>query len=146
VKKTGAHHRYKLEAVLSELIQLGVGHQTTLSAVTNSAPHWCDDRSMSLSRITRSSKAKAARQSVTIPAPLLAEVRRVAKERKLTMSRAMVFPAGRGIQADIEAKQNLQAAYKRFMKEQKPGAKDEAGTDLVRAIFGTGAIAEAMLR
>jgi len=62
------------------------------------------------------------------------------------MSRAMVFPAGRGIQADIEAKQNLQAAYKRFMKEQKPGAKDEAGTDLVRAIFGTGAIAEAMLR
>jgi hypothetical protein len=83
---------------------------------------------------------------VTIPAPLLAEVRRVAKERKLTMSRALVSLAERGIQADFEAKQNLKAAYKRFMKEQKPGAKGEAGKDLVRAIFGTGAIAEDTLR
>jgi predicted DNA-binding ribbon-helix-helix protein len=58
----------------------------------------------------RSSRAKAVRQSVTIPAPLVAEVRRVAKERKLTMSRALVSLAERGVQADIEAKEKLKAA------------------------------------
>jgi hypothetical protein len=79
---------------------------------------------------------------VTIPAPLAAEVRRVAKERKLTMSRALVSLAERGIRADIEAKENLKAAYKRFIGEQESGAKNEAGKELVRAIFGADAIAE----
>ncbi len=93
------------------------------------------------SKNTRNSKAKPVRQSVTIPAPLVAEVRRVARERKLTMSRALVSLAERGIQADLEAKKNLKAAYERFMNEQKPGPKEEAGKDLIRAIFGTDAIA-----
>ena len=98
------------------------------------------------SKTTRSSRAKTVRQSVTIPAPLVGEVRRVAKERKLTMSRALVSLAERGIQADLEAKQKLKAAHKRFMHEQKPGPKNEAGKDLVRAIFGVEAIAEDTLR
>jgi len=79
---------------------------------------------------------------VTIPAPMVAEVRRVAKEQKLTMSRALVSLAERGIQADLDAKAKLKAAYKRFMNERKPGPKNEAGKELVRAIFGTDAIAE----
>jgi hypothetical protein len=87
-------------------------------------------------------RTKPIRQSVTIPAPLVAAVRRVAKERKLTMSRALVSLAERGIQADLQAKEQLKAAYKRFMNEKKPGPKNEAGKDLVRAIFGTDAIAE----
>jgi hypothetical protein len=78
---------------------------------------------------------------LTIPAPLVAEVRRVAKERNLTVSRALVSLAERGIRADIEAKENLKAAYKRFIGEQEPGAKNEAGKELVRAIFGADAIA-----
>jgi len=94
----------------------------------------------------RSSRARPVRQSVTIPAPLVAEVRRVAKERKLTMSRALVSLAERGIQADLDAKKELKAAYRRFMNEQEPGAKNDAGKDLVRAIFGTDAIAEDTLR
>jgi hypothetical protein len=77
---------------------------------------------------------------------LVAAVRRVAKERKLTMSRALVSLAERGIQADLQAKEQLKAAYKRFMNEKKPGPKNEAGKDLVRAIFGTDAIAEDTLR
>jgi hypothetical protein len=89
---------------------------------------------------------KPIRQSVTIPAPLVAEVRRVAKERKLTISRALVSLAERGIQADLEAKGKLKVAYKRFMDEQSPSRKNEAGKDLVRAIFGTDAIAEDTLR
>ncbi len=82
------------------------------------------------------------RQSVTIPAPLASEVRRVAKERHLTMSRALVRLAERGIQAEQDAKENLKATYRRFMDEQEPARKNEAGKDLVRAIFGKDAIAE----
>ncbi len=89
----------------------------------------------------RSSKAKPVRQSVTVPAPLATEVRRVARERHLTMSRALVDLAERGLRAEIEARENLEAAYRRFMKEQEPVRKEEAGKDLIRAIFGKGAIA-----
>ena len=94
-------------------------------------------------KIPRSPRAKPVRQSVTIPAPLVAEVRRVAKERKLTMSRALVSLAERGIQADLEAKKKLRAAYRRFVDEQESG---EAGKELVRAIFGADAIAEDTIR
>ena len=85
---------------------------------------------------------KAVRQSVTIPAPLASEVRRVAKERHLTMSRALVALAERGVRAELDAKENLQATYQRFMKEQEPTLKEEAGKDLSRAIFGKDALAE----
>ncbi len=94
----------------------------------------------------RSSRTKPLRQSVTIPAALVAEVRRVAKERKLTLSRALVSLAERGIQADVDAQKKLKAAYRRLMNEQDPRAKNDAGKDLVRAIFGTDAIAEDTLR
>jgi hypothetical protein len=65
----------------------------------------------------------------------------VAKERHLTMSRALVSLAERGIQAERDATENLKATYKRFMNEQEPARKNEAGKDLVRAIFGKDAIA-----
>jgi predicted DNA-binding ribbon-helix-helix protein len=97
-------------------------------------------------RAPRTSRAKAVRQSVTIPAPLVTEVRRIAKERKLTMSRALVSLAERGIQAELEAKQNLKSAYARFMAPRESGPKNEAGKDLIRAIFGTDAIAEDTFR
>ena len=87
-------------------------------------------------------KAKPVRQSVTLPVPLAVQVRSVAKERHLTMSRALVALAERGIRAEVDAKENLKAAYQRFMKEQEPARKNEAGKDLIRAVFGTDAIAE----
>jgi hypothetical protein len=90
----------------------------------------------------RSLKAKAVRQSVTIPAPLAAAVRRMAKERHLTMSRALVCLAERGVLAELDAKENLKTTYKLFMIEQEPALKNQAGKDLVRAIFGKDAIAE----
>ena len=73
------------------------------------------------------------RQSVTIPAPLAAEVRRVASERRLTVSR---------VRAERDARENLKTSYLRFVKEKDPSKKDEAGKDLIRAIFGERAIAE----
>ncbi len=90
----------------------------------------------------RSAATKPVRQTVTIPAALAADVRRVAKERHLTMSRALLSLAERGVLAEREAKANLKATYRRFISEQDPSRKDEAGKDLVRAIFGKDAIAE----
>ncbi len=86
--------------------------------------------------------ARSVRQSVSIPAPLAAEVRRVAKERHLTVSRALVTLAERGVRAERDAKENLTAAYRTFIKEKQPSRKEEAGRELIRAIFGKDAIAE----
>ena len=92
--------------------------------------------------LSRKPRAKPIRLSVTIPAPLALQVRRVARERHLTMSRALVALAERGIRAELDAKENLKAAYRRFMKEEEPARKNEAGKDLIRTIFGTDAIGE----
>jgi len=88
------------------------------------------------------SQTKPLRQSVTIPAPLAAEVRRVAKERHLTISRALVTLAERGAQSERDAKKNLESAYRRFLKEKDPSSKEEAGRELIRVVFGKDAIAE----
>ena len=61
------------------------------------------------------------------------------------MSRALVALAERGVRAELDAKENLQATYRRFMKEQEPTLKEEAGKDLIRAVFGKDAIAEDLL-
>ena len=58
------------------------------------------------------------------------------------MSRALVALAERAIREELDARENLKAAYQRFMKEQDPAGKNEAGKDLIRAMFGTDAIAE----
>lgn len=100
----------------------------------------------SRTKAPRVSRTKPVRQSVTIPAPLVPEVRRIAAERHLTMSRALVSLAERGVRAELDAKENLRAAYRRFMDEQEPARKNEAGKDLIRAIFGKDAIAEDTVR
>ena len=89
---------------------------------------------------------RSVRQSVTIPGPLVAAVRRAAKEQHLTMSRALVALAERGVRAEAEAKEQLKASYNRFLAENDPALKNEAGKDLIRAIFGTDAIAEDSVR
>lgn len=70
------------------------------------------------------------------------EVRRIAKERQLTMSRALVVLAERGVRAERDAKKELRSAYRRFVSESEPKRKTEAGKDLIRAIFGKDALAE----
>ena len=58
------------------------------------------------------------------------------------MSRALVVLAERGVRAEAEAKQQLKVTYRRFLEEQEPDRKNEAGRDLIRAIFGKNSIAE----
>jgi hypothetical protein len=58
------------------------------------------------------------------------------------MSRALVMLAQRGVDAEAAARKSLNATYRRFMSESDPARKNEAGKDLIRAIFGKDAIAE----
>jgi len=92
--------------------------------------------------VSRRLGTRAVRQSVSIPAPLAAEVRRVAKERRLTISRALVTLAERGVRAEQDAKENLKTAYRTFLREKEPLKKEQAGRDLIRAVFGKDSIAE----
>jgi hypothetical protein len=85
---------------------------------------------------------RSIRQSVTIPAPLAKEVKRLAKERHVTMSHALVALAERGVRAEAEAKEQLKASFNRFLNENDPARKNEAGRDLIRSIFGKHSIAE----
>ena len=85
---------------------------------------------------------RSVRQSVTMPAALASAVRRVAKERQVTMSRALVALAERGVRAEADAKAQLKSSYRRFLDENEPTRKNEAGRDLIRAIFGKDSIAE----
>ncbi len=62
------------------------------------------------------------------------------------MSRALVALAERGVRAEAEAKEQLKASYNGFLAENDPALKNEAGKDLIRAIFGTDAIAEDSIR
>ncbi len=81
-----------------------------------------------------------------MPARLALEVRHVAPKKHLTMSRALVEMAQRGDEAEAVAREDLNASYHRFLSAADPKLKDEAGKDLIKAIFGEDAISEDSLR
>ena len=81
-----------------------------------------------------------------MPAALANEVQRVAKERHVTISRALVALAERGVRAEADAKAQLKASYRRFIDEKDPAVKNEAGVELIRSIFGKDSIAEDSVR
>lgn len=112
------------------------------------APVWCAyyDECMANRARARNGTASSVRQSVTIPGPLAAEVRRVAKQRHLTVSRALVVLAEKGVEAEAAARKRLEIAYERFIAEPDSDRKNDAGKDLIRAIFGRDAIAEDSIR
>jgi hypothetical protein len=91
-------------------------------------------------------KPRNPRQSVTLPASLAKEVRRIARERRLTMSRALVVLAEKGVEAERDAKASLRAAHHQFLVESEPAKKDRADKNLIRAIFGKDALAEDPVR
>jgi hypothetical protein len=70
----------------------------------------------------------------------------VATERKVTMSRALVTLAERGVEAEAAARARLTASYDEFMAAADPTKKSAIGEDLIRSIFGRAAIAEDPLR
>ena len=64
----------------------------------------------------------------------------------MTMSRALVTLAERGVEAEAAARAKLNVAYEQFMAEGDPARKSEVGEELIRSIFGRAAIAEDPLR
>ena len=60
----------------------------------------------------------------------------------MTMSRALVDLAERGVRAEAEAKQQLKSGYRKFVGEAEPVRKNEAARDLIRAIFGKDSVVE----
>lgn len=92
--------------------------------------------------VRKAKKATSVRQSVTIPAPLASQVRKIAKARHLTMSRALVAMAERGLQAELESEARLKKAHDAFMATEPSSFRQEAGKELIRSIFGDDAIAK----
>ena len=88
----------------------------------------------------RVQRAGTVRHSVNLPAQLAVQVRRLAKERHLTLDRAVVSMVARGVHAELSEKEHLEACYDRFMSEKNPARREDAGKDLIRAIFGKDAI------
>jgi hypothetical protein len=84
----------------------------------------------------KAESARSIRQSVTIPAALASEVRRVVSEHHLTMSRALVSLPERGLRAEKDAQEQLEASYRRFIEEDDPARKSQPGRNLIRSIFG----------
>ena len=119
------------------------GRESERRVPSQGAPAWCGyHKSMNRPSRARTRTAPSVRQSVTMPAELAVEVERVARKKHLTMSRALVVLAQRGVEAEVAARKNLNTTYRRFMAEADPQRKSEAGKDLIRSIFGTDAIAE----
>jgi hypothetical protein len=81
-----------------------------------------------------------------MPAVLASDVRRVARQRRIPVSRALVSLAEQGLQVEAEAKERLGVAYARFLTENDSECKGAAGKELIRAIFGKDSIAEASVR
>jgi hypothetical protein len=92
-------------------------------------------------------KRASIRQSVTIPASLAAEVRRVARRNRSTMSGTLVALAQKGLEAEANSrpgssKKDLDSAYRRFMAQSGTKKEISAGRHLIRSIFGKAAIAD----
>ena len=87
-------------------------------------------------------KSKSIRQSVTLTVPLAKEVRRIARQQRIPMSRALVSLAEQGVQARRDRRQQILSAYGRLVSEQNPQAIEQAGEDLMESIFGKNAFAK----
>jgi len=46
------------------------------------------------------------------------------------------------VEAEAAARKTLKVVYERFLGEQEPGRKNEAGRELIKAVFGKDALAE----
>lgn len=78
---------------------------------------------------------------VDVPLALREEAQRIAKEENWTLSKAIVFLAERGVEAQRSAELELKRSYERLMDEKDTAQKPEARKDLIKAIFGPDSIA-----
>ena len=79
---------------------------------------------------------KAVRQSITLPGRLAAQVRSLAKSRKLSANRMLVELIEDGIEAEKRREQEFFALAERFRNEVDPQEAKRLGEQLGRMVFG----------
>jgi hypothetical protein len=82
------------------------------------------------------SRNKAIRQSVTLPAKTAAQVRNLAKTRRLSSNRMLVELIENGIEAEKRKQQEFFELAERFRKATDPQEAKRLGDALGRMVFG----------
>lgn len=80
--------------------------------------------------------AKTVRQSVSLPASVAAQVRGIAKSRRLSANRMLVELIENGIEADKRKQQDFFELAERFRQAADPKEVKRLGDQLGRMVFG----------
>ena len=81
-------------------------------------------------------KAKAVRQSVTLPPNVAAQVRTMARTRRLSASRMLVELIENGIEAEKQKQQEFFDLAERFRRATDPKEVQRLGDQMGRMVFG----------
>jgi hypothetical protein len=79
---------------------------------------------------------RTVRQSISLPAKLAAQVRSMAKNRRLSANRMLVELVEDGIEAKQRKEKEFYELAERFRKERDPEAAKRLGDELGRMVFG----------
>jgi len=79
---------------------------------------------------------KTVRQSVSLPAKLAAQVRSMAKTRRLSANRMLLELIEDGIEAEKRKQQEFVELAERFRNESDPETAKRLGDQLGRMVFG----------
>jgi hypothetical protein len=80
--------------------------------------------------------AKTVRQSVTLPANVAAQVRSIAKSRRLSANRTLIELIENGIEVDKRKQQEFFELAERFRQADDPKEIKRLGDQLGRMVFG----------
>ena len=81
-------------------------------------------------------ETKVVRQSIALPAGLAAQVRTMAKKRRLSANRMMLELIEGGIEAGMRKEREFFELAERFRQEKDPEAAKRLGDKLGRMVFG----------
>ena len=81
-------------------------------------------------------QGKSVRQSVSLPAKTVAQVRNLAKTRRLSSNRMLVELIENGIEAEKRKQQEFFELAERFRKASDPEEVKRLGDELGRMVFG----------
>jgi len=79
---------------------------------------------------------KAVRRSISLPPKTAAQVRSMAKARKVSSSRMLLELVENGIEAETRREQEFYTRAERFRNESDPELARRLGNELGRMVFG----------
>jgi hypothetical protein len=80
--------------------------------------------------------SKTVRQSVTLPAPIAAKVRTLAKSRRLSANRVLLELIETGMEAETRKEQEFFSLAERFRSATDPEEIKRLGDEMGRMVFG----------